>query len=196
MTEREWDRALHIQTMGREDESGAKYMPYEPTPYPVLLRLRDQGGIRADDCMLDYGCGKGRAAFFLAAQIGCRAVGVDHSEKLIAIAEENRAGFAWPERVRFVHGRAERYAPEEENVFFFFNPFSEGVLQIVLRRILRAWSVRGERMRMYFYYPSDGFLACLAAEPLLVQSGEIDCRDLFDGNKPQERILIYETAEA
>ena len=73
MTDREWDRALHIQTMGRENETGVKYMPYEPTPYSVLLRLAESGFILPSDHLLDYGCGKGRAALFLASRIGCRS---------------------------------------------------------------------------------------------------------------------------
>ena len=189
MTDREWDKALRIQTMGREDESGAKYMPYEPTPYAVLNRLAESGFITPADHVLDYGCGKGRVAFFLAARLGCRVTGIDHSEKLIAMAEENRARSACAGLVQFVCASAERHEPRDENVFFFFNPFAEAVLRIALRRILRA-----EAARLIFYYPSDGFLACLAGEPLLRQAGEIDCRDLFDGRNPQERMLIFDRA--
>ena len=43
MTEREWDRRLHIKTIGR----GANYSPYEPTPCAVLQRLADSEHIRA-----------------------------------------------------------------------------------------------------------------------------------------------------
>lgn len=189
MTDREWDRALRVQTAGREDERGVKYMPYEPTPYAVLSRLAESGLIRAGDHVLDYGCGKGRVTFFLAAQTGCRATGIDHSEKLIAMAEANRARFLHADRVRFLRARAEAYEPREENVCFFFNPFSEEVLRVALRRILRP---RRAPSRLIFYYPSDGFLACLAAEEGLRAAGEIDCRDLFGGRDPRERMLVYE----
>ena len=188
-TEREWDRALRIQTAGREDENGDKYMPYEPTPYAVLERLAASGFLRSGDHLLDYGCGKGRAVFFLAARTGCRATGVDRSEKLIAMAEANRARTACAARTRFFCAAAERYEPREENVFFFFNPFSEAVLRHALRRAL----AREAAMKLIFYYPSDDFLACLVEEPRLRRAGEVDCRDLFGGD-PRERILIYETA--
>ena len=104
LTEREWDRALRIQTIGRADETGAKYMPYEPTPYPVLERLAASGFLRPDDHLLDYGCGKGRVAFFLAARIGCRVTGIDHSEKLVAMAEANRARAACAASFILVNG--------------------------------------------------------------------------------------------
>ena len=190
LTEREWDRALRIQTIGRADETGAKYMPYEPTPYPVLERLAASGFLRPDDHLLDYGCGKGRVAFFLAARIGCRVTGIDHSEKLVAMAEANRARAACAARTRFLRARAEDYEPREENAFFFFNPFSEAVLRVVLRRVARA---RPRDARLILYYPSDAFLACLAETDWLRPTGEIDCRDLFGGN-PRERVVMYEAA--
>ena len=72
MNEREWDKRLRIRTIGREDESDANYSPYEPTSYAVLRRLADSGVLRRRQHLLDYGCGKGRVAFFLAATVGCR----------------------------------------------------------------------------------------------------------------------------
>ena len=192
MTEREWDKRLHIRTIGREDEGNADYSPYEPTPYPVLERLADSGHIRRRDRLLDYGCGKGRVAFFLAAQTGCRVTGIDHSEKLVAMAEANRARAACAAQTRFLRARAEDYEPREENAFFFFNPFSEAVLRVVLRRVARA---RPRDARLILYYPSDAFLACLAEADWLRPAGEIDCRDLFDGGDPRERVVMYDAAE-
>lgn len=189
-TERDWDKRLRIQTAGRENERGARFMPYEPTPYSVLERVAAGGFISPEDHVLDYGCGKGRAAFFLASEIGCRVTGIDRSEKLIAIAEENRAAFARPELVSFIARSAESYLPEEQNVFYFFNPFSEAVLDIVLRRIL-ACRAEGENSRLIFYYPSDQYLIRLAAETELRLMDEINCRDLFDPNDSRERVLVF-----
>ena len=86
MTEREWDKRLHIHTIGREDEADPNYSPYEPTPYSVLERLADSGHIGRKSHLLDYGCGKGRVAFYMASIVGCRVTGIDHSQKLIDIA--------------------------------------------------------------------------------------------------------------
>lgn len=191
MTEREWDKRLRIQTTGREDETGTRFSPYEPTPYPVLARLADSGWIGPENHLLDYGCGKGRVVFFLASQLGCRATGLDYSEKLIAIAEENRRR-SGVRGVDFIRARAEQHAPREEDVFFFFNPFSEAVLAIALRRILDSGYARPRPLRLICYYPSDGYAACLLAESALTFAGEIDCRDLFDGDNPRERLLRFD----
>ena len=99
MNEREWDKRLHIRTVGREDEDNPHYSPYEPTPYTVLRRLADSGHIRRRDHLLDYGCGKGRVAFFMVSVIGCRVTGIDHSRKLINMAVENRRASGLGDRI-------------------------------------------------------------------------------------------------
>ena len=39
--EQNWDKLLHIHTMGRDDSRSDQYRyPYEPTPYSVLERLQ------------------------------------------------------------------------------------------------------------------------------------------------------------
>lgn len=127
MNDRDWDKRLHIRTTGREDEASAHYSPYEPTPYAVLERLAYSGLIRRKDHLLDYGCGKGRVALFMACVVGCRTTGIDHAQKLIDMAVENRRAAKLGDRVTFRRCLAEQYAPRDENVLFFFNPFSEVV---------------------------------------------------------------------
>ena len=190
-TDRAWDRALSIRTSGQEYVTSAKYMPYEPTPYQVLERLAGSGLISSSDHVLDYGCGKGRAAFFLAARTGCRVTGIDRSEKLISIANEYLEAFARPDLVRFLLADAEKYSPETENVFYFFNPFSEAVLDVVLRRLMPRF-MACPHARMLFYYPGEPFLARLAREPGLRLAWEIDCRDLFGDSDPREKIAVYD----
>ena len=111
MNDREWDKRLKIRTIGREDESNPNYAPYEPTPYEVLKRVAESGYIRRRQHVLDYGCGKGRVAFFLADAVGCRATGIDQSQKLIDLAVENRRTARSGSRVRLERGLAEQYLP-------------------------------------------------------------------------------------
>lgn len=47
--EQNWDKLLHIHTMGRDDSRSDQYRyPYEPTPYSVLERLENTGYIRKE----------------------------------------------------------------------------------------------------------------------------------------------------
>ena len=192
MTDREWDRRLHIRTTGREDESDANYSPYEPTPYSVLERLVQSGTIRRKDHLLDYGCGKGRVVCFMASQIGCHVTGLDHSGKLIDIARENRSQSRTGDRTVLKCCRAEQYPVTDENVFFFFNPFSEKIFEIVLRQLVRSWYERPRRMTVICYYPSEAYIACLEAIQEATLAANIECSDLFNGQNTRERIVVYE----
>ncbi len=193
MTEKEWEKKLHISTVGwDENEASERNAPYEPTPYSVRERLAASGLVEPTSYILDYGCGKGRVAFFLASQLGCRVTGIDFSEKRIGAAEENRKRFAARDRVRFIRCYAEDYEVGQEDTFFFFNPFSGKVLTVVLERILVSWYERPRRMRLICYYPSDEFAACLMTVPNVAFVEEIDCHDLFEGRNPRERIMVFE----
>ena len=196
MTEREWDKRLRIRTIGREDETDPDYSPYEPTPYCVLERLAESGLVKRKHRLLDYGCGKGRVAFFMASVIGCRATGLDYSPKLIDIARENRRASRLGDRVTLTCCRAEQYAITDEDTFFFFNPFSERVFESVLRHILRAFHENPRPLRVICYYPSEAYLQCLETAPELRPLADINCADLFNGKNPRERIVIYQSVAA
>ena len=186
MTEREWDKRLRIKTIGREDEDNPHYSPYEPTPYSVLQRLADSGHIGRKDHLLDYGCGKGRVAFFMASVIGCRVTGIDHSKKLIDMAKENRKSSRLGDRVTLICTLAEQYEVRDENVFFFFNPFSGKVFESVLRRLKER-----DVGKLILYYPSDEYMIWLNLMPEVEHVEAIDCGDLFNGKDDRERIEVF-----
>jgi SAM-dependent methyltransferase len=186
MTEREWDKRLRIKTIGREDEDNPNYSPYEPTPYSVLQRLADSGHIGRKDHLLDYGCGKGRVAFFMASVIGCRVTGIDHSKKLIDMAKENRKSSRLGDRVTLICTLAEQYEVRDENVFFFFNPFSGKVFESVLRRLKES-----DVGKLILYYPSDEYMIWLNLMPEVEHVETIDCGDLFNGKDDRERIEVF-----
>ena len=50
------------------------------------------------------------------------------------------------------------------------------------------------KMFLFFYYPSDEYISYLMTVDELAFLDEIDCRDLFDGENPRERIMIFEVA--
>ena len=191
MNDREWDKRLRIRTTGREDESDPECSPYEPTPYAVLGRLADSGHIKRRTRLMDYGCGKGRVAFFMAREMGCRVTGIDRSPRLIDIARENGRASRLGDRVALICCPAEQHALGDEDAFFFFNPFSERVFASVLRRIHRAWQEAPRGMEVICYYPSEEYIRCLEEAPDFVQVDEIDCGDLFNGKNPRERIVVF-----
>lgn len=193
MTERQWDSKLKIQTTGRvADHEDVYHYPYEPTPYSVLERLAESGYLDKDSIVVDYGCGKGRVGFFLNYRLGCQTAGVEFDETIYKRAMQNREGYVRKGGVDFVHSTAEAYVVQGADNFYFFNPFSIEILQSVLGKIMDSYYGNPRKMQLFFYYPSEDYVAFLMTCPELMFTDEIDCRDLFEGNHSRERILIFE----
>lgn len=191
--EDKWDRLLQIWTTGRDDTGADQYRyPYEPTPYPVLERLANSGYTRKGNTLLDYGCGKGRVDFFLSWQLGCRTIGVEYDERIYDKAVENQKTAVSAERTTFKLTDAEHFAvPESVDRIYFFNPFSLELLRKLFGRILESWYGAPRKILFFFYYPSDEYISYLMTVDELDFLDEIDCRDLFPGDDPRERIIIF-----
>jgi len=196
MTDHEntWDKLLQINTTGRDETNADEYHhPYEPTPYSVLERLANSGLIGKDDVVLDYGCGKGRVGFFLSYRAKAKTVGVEYDGRIYESALENRKATNSRIKPDFVLTRAEEYeVPAEVNRCYFFNPFSVEILHAVCARIIESWYDSPREVFLFFYYPADDFLAYLMTVDELEFYDEIECDDLFEGNDPRERIMIFQ----
>jgi SAM-dependent methyltransferase len=181
-------------TAGRDETNADEYHhPYEPTPYRVLERLVKSGFIGKQDTVLDYGCGKGRVGFFLSYRTKAKTIGIEYDARIHAQALENRRTTISRVKPEFVLTRAEEYeVPAEVNRCYFFNPFSVEILRKVMARILESWYADPREIFLFFYYPSDEFLAWLMTVEELDFYDEIECDDLFEGNDPRERIMIFQ----
>ena len=195
MTDKEnnWDASLRIKTAGRDDTKADQYHhPYEPTPYCVLERLADSGFFGKNDTVLDYGCGKGRVGFFLSYRTKAKTVGIEYDERIYDSALENRKSALPKAKADFVLTRAEEYkVPPQVNRCYFFNPFSVEILRKVMARILESYYDSPREVFLFFYYPSDEFLAFLMTVEELEFYDEIECDDLFAGDA-RERIMIFQ----
>lgn len=89
-------------------------------------------------------------------------------------------------------GNAENYVvPAEVDGVFFFNPFSVEILRKVLAKIEDSYYENPREIQLFFYYPSDEYISELMTVDILSFVDEIDCRDLFDGENPRERIMLF-----
>ena len=194
MFETKWDKLLHIKTTGRDDSQADQYhYPYEPTPYAVLERLANSGYITKKNTLIDYGCGKGRADFFLSYQTRCKSIGIEYDERIYAVAEENQMSAVSGNRTVFVLEGAENYqVPAEADRFYFFNPFSVTLLRKVMAKVLESYYENPREMLFFFYYPSDEYVDYLMTKEELSFLDEVDCRNLFEGDNKREKILIFE----
>ena len=193
-SETRWDKLLKIRTTGRDDSRSDQYRyPYEPTPYSVLERLANSGYIRKKNVLLDYGCGKGRVELFMAYQTRCHAIGIEYDDRIFETACENKNSGISGERTTFLLENAEHYqVPTEVDRVFFFNPFSIEILRKVIAAVIASCYENPRELLLFFYYPQDEYISYLMTVDELMFVDEIDCRDLFDGENPRERIVIFE----
>lgn len=192
--ELQWDKLLRIKTTGRDDSNADQYRyPYEPTPYCVLERLANSGYICKKNTLLDYGTGKGRVCFYLSYQCKCKTIGIEYDERIYTAAVHNKETAISGGRTDFMLTRAEQYQlPEEVDLCYFFNPFSAEILKKVLAELLVSYYENPRKIQLFFYYPSDEYVAYLMTQNSLMFIDEIDCQDMFSGNDPREKILIFE----
>lgn len=54
-----------------------------------------------------------------------------------------------------------------------------------------AWYEQARRMTIICYYPSEPYIACLDAIDEAELVADINCKDLFNGKDPRERIVVY-----
>ena len=193
--EQNWDRLLHVHTTGRDDSRSDQYRyPYEPTTYSVLERLVNTGMIRKENTLLDYGCGKGRVDFFLTYQTRCHSIGVEYDDRIYEKAMENKQSAVSGERISFVLVNAEEYkVPEAVDRVYFFNPFSLEILRKTVARIIDSYYEHPREIQLFFYYPSDEYISYLMTVDEFLFLDEISCQDLFEGNDPRERMVVFIT---
>lgn len=190
----EWDKLLQIKTGGRDETNADEYHhPYEPTDYRVLERLAKSGLIGEDDVVLDYGCGKGRVGFFLSYRTKAKTIGIEYDVHIYEDALNNRKASISRIKPDFVLTRAEEYeVPADVNRCYFFNPFSVEILHKVMARICDSWYEDPREIFLFFYYPADEYISYLMTVDELEFYDEIECDDLFEGNDPRERIMIFQ----
>ena len=196
-SERWWEKKLNIRTSGKIDHFIEwSCNVYEPTDYCILQRLEESGYITKGSYIADYGCGLGRSLIYLCSRIGCRGTGIEFDRELYEGALENleraKIPAKYKENIRFVCEDARTWEIGEENVFYFFNPFTEEVLRIVLDRIRQSFYDHPRQIYILFYYPFEAEAGVLMTEESLMFLDEIDCSDLYGHYDRRERILVFE----
>jgi len=186
------DKLHNIDTEGRSEKySDDNIFPYEPTPYSVLERLVESGIIDEDSHVIDYGSGMGRACLYLAEQTGCRCTGIECVDEFYQASLKNLSDKDL--KVEFVKCSVEDYPlPDDSNVMYFFNPFSEEIFKQVMENIIESYHRNPRDMKLLFYYPSDEYVAFLMRVDEITFFDEIDCTDLFDEDTTRNRIMIFQ----
>jgi SAM-dependent methyltransferase len=158
-----FDRRFGVETSGNVElqdlEIGSPDVVhgirYQPTPARAFEEVVAALDINVGDFVLvDFGCGKGRT-LLLAAKMGFKkAIGVEFSRDLASIAVANAKRMGVEDKVEVVHQDASLFVPPVEKcVFYFFLPFLDPVMSVVLENIKRSIDAHPREFRIALYDP-------------------------------------------
>lgn len=194
MGARKYDRRLGIRTVGlREWDGHSHYNRYEATPYEALERLAEVYSFRKDHRVVDFGCGRGRVAFFIHNRFHVPVVGIEAHDKTYEEALANKASYRLnakhiPVPIQLKYGLAEHYEIQpSDNCFYFFNPFSHWVFQHVVGNILKSVQKTPRTVDVILYYPMPEYKQVLEDYGLHM----INKITIPDADDALEKFVIY-----
>lgn len=169
---RKFDQLLHVKTTGIREwrTNRSHYNRYEATPYAALEKLVQFYTFRPGDRVVDFGSGMGRVSFFIHYHFDVPVTGVENNELTYKEALYNKAVYQQKNKhlkapIRFEYGLAENYEVKpEENVFYFFNPFSVRIFKKVIYNILASVRKNKRTVDLILYYPLPEFKQFLEQE--------------------------------
>lgn len=116
-----------------------------PARYLYLHEALSTGRVDCHDgVFVDYGSGSGRALLFASTLPFKKLIGLELSSVLCAAAVNNLKGYYARQHKKMptwevINIDARAYeVPNDANIFFFYNPFDEVVLEPVIERILAS----------------------------------------------------------
>lgn len=192
------EKLLNIKTTGEQQGfyESHHYNRYEATSYMALESLFKEYTLNASDNIIDFGCGKGRLAFYINYYYNSSVTGIEMNNNYYTICENNKKSyfksFSKPkEKIKFLNIFAENYeVSSSDNKFYFFNPFSLQLFIKVLNNILISVEEFPREIDLIFYYPSEDYIDYLENYTSLNLKKEIPVHKLYLVDKRQ-KFSIY-----
>lgn len=165
LAERKLDRILQIRTVGLREwgSKAAAYNRYEATPYSALDKLSQVYKFNQNDRLVDFGCGRGRVTFYIHNKYKIPVTGVEAHDKTFEEALKNKQTYRKKRQhikapIKLEYALAELYeVDEEDNIFYFFNPFSIKIFKRVVMNILKSVKQSERTVELILYYPLPEF---------------------------------------
>lgn len=163
--ELDYDRKLKIRTIGiREWKDEVHYNRCEPTPFHALDTLFSFYTPPQNSQVVDFGCGRGRVAFYIHNRFDFDVTGIEANDttfdELLINQRAYQLAFKDKENpIRFEYGLAENYdVQKEDNLFYFFNPFSLTIFKQVIYKIKKSFIEKPRPIDIVIYYPIPAYV--------------------------------------
>ncbi len=155
-----YEKIFNIKTLQIKKSDDKDNFHYQGASYLILLELlKKLPGELKNKIFVDYGSGKGRVLFCAEFTGFNNLLGVELDKELIDEAMQNIKTYSKKRKESkfiFVHQNALDFEiPNEAQVFFFFNPFSDNIMQKVADNILRSF--RSYERDIYIVYMNPQF---------------------------------------
>lgn len=109
--------------------------------------------ITPDDCILDIGCGKGKAMYIMSKFPFSKVHGYDLSQSLVDIANNNFVILKLPQ-CHACQGDALEYKKYDDyNYFYIFNSFPEEIFKVMFKNILESIDRIPRKCRFIYLNP-------------------------------------------
>ncbi|WP_291733807.1 methyltransferase [Clostridium sp.] len=193
-----YERLFNIKTTGEQQGfyESHHYNRYEATSYFALETLFKEYSLSSNDCIVDFGCGKGRLSFYINYYYNCKITGIEMNNNYFDICINNKKNYLKnynkeKNKIEFLNIFAEKYKiSSTDNKFYFFNPFSVQLFMKVINNILISLEKSPRDIDLILYYPSDEYIYYLENYTGFLLYKEIELPNLSINDKRQ-KFSIY-----
>lgn len=158
-----WDKVMNIDTSGLIDWPRGVNLDYfrtESTLYKDLERFVNAYDVIENPKLVDFGSGKGRIVFYMNNIGNMKATGIEVNAVSFQHLLQNYAGYQeiFPKKAKditLLEVKAEEYLIKpDDNIFYFFNPFTRKIFEQVVRNIEASLAEHPRVADIVLYYPS------------------------------------------
>jgi len=200
MSEFRFDKRLGIRTGGLREwpDDIYHYNRCEPTPYIVLEHLFKHYKLNRTDKLVDFGSGKGRVAFYIHNRFKIPVVGIEAQDDVIDEALRNKKRYRMRAKhihapIHFEYALAENYEIKaDENIFYFFNPFSADVFKEILVNIVDSLEKNRREVHIILYYPMPKYKEIMRDHSSFEIYNKLVMPNARDS---KEKIIIYRSID-
>ena len=152
-----FDLFYNVETQLRNGESSKLNNHYAPTYYSVIKESFRSIKDRNKLTFIDVGCGKGKV-LLVASDFGFKEIiGIELSKKLLITCKINLNNYkklkVKKKSIKLININATKYKITNENVFYFFDPFSKIILDNFLKKILESFKKNKRKIYIIFANP-------------------------------------------
>lgn len=159
--------------------TGGLFHGYSKTDEAHAKTIFDAIDVNESMLLLDVGCGKGAFLREASRYPFGKIAGIEYSEELAKIGRKNFRLLKLDDKVKIYQADAAEFKQYEQfNVFYFFNPFIEEIMEKVIKKIMESHK--------------GNFLVILhnpVSREIMERYGGIEIKRLYDKVKSYETVI-------